>query len=54
LGEACRQRGLELLYDGLASTAKGDIDLDPVQERLGVYRDVIRVSGIWAYPGLQR
>jgi len=23
-------------------------------ERLAIYRDVLRVSGVWAYPGLQR
>jgi len=54
LQEACRQRGLDLQYDGLAITIKGDSDLDPIQERIGVYRDVLRTSGIWAFPGLQR
>jgi hypothetical protein len=54
LQEACRQRGLEVKFDSLACTTKGDTALDPVQERLGVYRDLMRVSGIWAYPGLQR
>jgi hypothetical protein len=54
LEEACRQRGLDLQYDGLAITIKGDAELDIIQERLGVYRDFLRTSGIWAFPGLQR
>jgi uncharacterized SAM-binding protein YcdF (DUF218 family) len=54
LQEACLQRGLNLQFDSLAANTKGDLDLDMKQERLGVYRDVMRTSGLWAYPGLQR
>ena len=54
LQEACRQRGLDLKFEGVAITIKGDAELDPVQERLGIYRDFLRTSGIWAFPGLQR
>jgi len=54
LEEACRQRGLKLEYDHLGAKAKGDKELDKEQERLGVYRDVLRISGLWAFPGLRR
>jgi uncharacterized SAM-binding protein YcdF (DUF218 family) len=54
LQEACFQRGLNLQFDSLAANTKGDVDLDKKQERLGVYRDVMRTSGLWAYPELQR
>jgi uncharacterized SAM-binding protein YcdF (DUF218 family) len=54
LEEACFQRGLKLEFDQLGAKAKGDKNLDPQQERLGVYRDLMRTSGLWAFPGLQR
>jgi uncharacterized SAM-binding protein YcdF (DUF218 family) len=54
LEEACFQRGLKLQYDHLASRAKGDSDLDKEQEIVGIYRDLMRTSGLWAFPGLQR
>lgn len=54
LEEACRQRGLTLQYDNLAARAKGDAELDTQQERLGIYKDLMRTSGLWAFPGLQR
>ena len=54
LQEACLQRGLKLEYEQLAARTKGDRDLDVQQERVGVYRDVMRTSGLWAFPGLQR
>lgn len=54
LQEACLQQGLKLQYDVLTSRAKGEADLDAQQERIGVYRDVLRTSGLWAYPGLLR
>ena len=54
LQEACSQRGLNLQYEPLAARAKGDIALDKEQERVGIYRDVMRTSGLWAFPGLQR
>ncbi len=53
LQEACQQRGLHLEYATLAAS-KGDAALDREQERLGIYRDVMRLSGLWAFPGLQR
>jgi hypothetical protein len=54
LEEACLQRGLLLHYDTLAAQTKGDTPLDPQQERIGIYRDVLRISGLWSFPGLQR
>lgn len=54
LQEACLQKGLNIRFHHLASTTKGDKDLDPMQERLGVYRDALRLSGLWAFPGLRR
>lgn len=52
--EAGVQRGLKLQYDNLAAKAKGDTDLDKEQERVGIYRDLMRTSGLWAFPGMQR
>ncbi len=54
LQEACLQRGLRLHYDHLAAKSKGDTELDNEQERVGVYRDLMRVSGLWTFPGIQR
>jgi uncharacterized SAM-binding protein YcdF (DUF218 family) len=54
LQEACLQKGLSIRFHHLASKTKGDKDLDPMQERLGVYRDALRLSGLWAFPGLRR
>jgi hypothetical protein len=54
LQEACLQRDLKLEYENLAARTKGDRDLDAQQERVGVYKDVLRTSGLWAFPGLQR
>jgi len=54
LEEACFQKGLEVAIDGVAAAEKKNSMLDPEQERLAVYRDVMRVSGLWAFPGLQR
>lgn len=53
LEEACAQRGLHLEYATLAAS-KGDKALDNEQERLGIYRDVMRLSGLWAFPGLRQ
>ena len=53
LQEACQQRGLHLEYATLAAS-KGDKALDAEQERLGIYRDVLRLSGLWAFPGLRQ
>jgi hypothetical protein len=52
LDEACRQRGLKLSLGNLA--APGEPDFDPARERVGVYRDVMRTGGFWAFPGVQR
>ena len=54
LQEACLKKGLNIRFHHLASKTKGDKDLDPMQERLGVYRDALRLSGLWAFPGLRR
>ena len=53
LQQACLQRGLKLQFETLASK-KADMTLDRTRERLGIYRDVLRLSGLWAFPGLQR
>jgi hypothetical protein len=54
LEEACRQRGLDVQFDCLGARSKGDTDLDKDQERVGVYRDVMRTSGLWSFPGMRR
>ena len=54
LEEACRQRGLNIQFDNLAARTKGEVEFDKEQERISVYRDVLRTSGLWAFPGLQR
>jgi hypothetical protein len=54
LQEACFQRGLKLEFDDLGAKTKGEKDPDPEQERLGIYRDLMRTSGLWAFPGLRR
>lgn len=53
LEEACLQRGLKVQYATLTSK-QGDVALDKSQERIGIYRDVMRLSGLWDFPGLQR
>jgi uncharacterized SAM-binding protein YcdF (DUF218 family) len=52
LEEACLQRGLQLSYATLA--AAGESEFDPLRERLAIYRDAMRASGLWAFPGIQR
>jgi len=54
LQEACLQRGLILQFQNLAAKTKGEAEFDREQERLAVYRDVMRASGLWAFPGLRR
>jgi uncharacterized SAM-binding protein YcdF (DUF218 family) len=54
LEEACLQRDLFLQYDTLAAKIKGDTELEKQQERVSVYRDVMRISGLWSFPGIQR
>ncbi|HZR20295.1 MAG TPA: YdcF family protein [Verrucomicrobiae bacterium] len=54
LDEACLQRGLKIHWSDLAARTKGDVELDKEQERLGIYRDVLRISGLWSFPGIQR
>lgn len=53
LTEACRQRGLQIHFGNLAANTE-EPALDPVAERIGTYRDVMRISGLWAYPGISR
>ena len=52
--EACRQHGLTIRFDTLTSRSRKETDLDAQQERVGIYRDVLRASGLWAFPGLRR
>jgi DUF218 domain len=51
LEEACLQQGLRLNFTSLA--AIGEPDLDRGRDRVAVYRDVMRASGLWAFPGIQ-
>ena len=53
LSEACLDRGLNLHFGNLA-IATEEPPLDPKAERIGTYRDVMRISGLWAYPGISR
>jgi hypothetical protein len=53
LEEACLAKGLHLHYANLAAATEEPI-LDPKAERIGTYRDVMRISGIWAHPGISR
>jgi uncharacterized SAM-binding protein YcdF (DUF218 family) len=50
--EAALDRGLKAKFFHLV--AKDRPDLDQNRERVAIYRDVLRASGIWAYPGIQR
>jgi len=54
LQEACLQRGLMLEWATLAAAGGGDTRADPEQERVNVYRDLMRVSGLWDVPGIRR
>ena len=54
LEQACLQRGLHLEYATLAARKGETKNLDEEQERVGIYRDVMRLSGLWSFPGLQR
>lgn len=53
LDEACRKRGLTPHLANLAAQEKPPAP-DPIAERIATYRDVMRVSGLWAYPGILR
>lgn len=50
--EAARQRALAIEFFHLA--AKDEPPVDAARERVSIYRDVMRASGIWAYPGIQQ
>ncbi len=52
MAEACVQRGLNLFFANLA--ASDDVVIEPKAERIGTYRDALRISGLWSYPGIQR
>jgi hypothetical protein len=52
LEEACLQRKLQLTFATV--TASGEPELDRCRERLAIYRDALRSSGLWAFPGIQR
>mgnify|MGYP001006514467 FL=1 len=52
--------GLEVSGDELTNVVAMDFDspeeaaeVTP-QEQLVIYRDLLRASGVWAFPGLQR
>ena len=50
--EATRARDLKISFSHLAST---DVpELDEARERVTIYRDMLRTSGIWTFPGIQR
>lgn len=53
---AVRQSGLDAQVVPLAADGGGAGELTgpAADERLAIYRDVLRVFGVWAYPGLQR
>jgi len=57
LEDALIQKGLSTVISPLSALDSKSIDeaaqVDAV-ERLAIYRDLMRVSGIWAYPGLQQ
>jgi vancomycin permeability regulator SanA len=50
--EASRERGLKMEFYHLA--ARDVPEADEWRERVATYRDAMRASGIWAYPGIQR
>jgi hypothetical protein len=50
--EAALQEGLTLEFAHVVAIDKNDTD-EP-RERVGVYRDLLRASGIWTYPGIAR
>lgn len=52
LEEAAIDRGLRITFSHGA--APDQSALDEKRERVAVYRDVLRTSGLWAYPGIQR
>jgi len=52
LQEACLQRGLKLYFANLG--ASGEPESDKKSERVSTYRDAMRISGLWAYPGILR
>jgi uncharacterized SAM-binding protein YcdF (DUF218 family) len=50
--EAAFQQQLPLQFADLAS--KDTTDIDELRDRVSIYRDVLRASGVWTYPGIQR
>jgi uncharacterized SAM-binding protein YcdF (DUF218 family) len=50
--EAALPQGLHLKFSHLAS--KDEPVIDEARERVAVYKDALRASGIWAFPGVQR
>lgn len=50
--EAAAQRGLTVTFATLAAPDRPDTDAD--HARLAIYRDLLRTSGLWLYPGMQR
>ena len=50
--EAARARDLKISFSHLAS--KDQPELDEARERVAIYRDMLRTSGLWTFPGIQR
>lgn len=50
--EAAAQRGLAITFATFAAPDRPDTDAN--RSRLAIYRDVLRTSGLWLYPGMQR
>lgn len=50
--EAALDRGLKVNFSHLV--AKDQMDLDENRERVAIYRDVLRTSGLWSFPRVQR
>jgi hypothetical protein len=57
LDEATRNQGLDLQWDSLVELDYPSVEEAQKvseQERVVVYRDLMRTSGIWAFPGIQQ
>ena len=50
--ETSLERGLRIHFSHLVS--RDELEEDEGRERVAIYRDMLRASGIWAFPGIQR
>lgn len=50
--EAATQRGLRIRFATLAAPDRSEVDW--LRARVSIYRDVLRASGLWSFPGMQR